>query len=38
VVRVSGLDVQYLGGMGEDVFVPDEARITAAVRRTLETA
>ena len=38
VVRVSGLDVPYPVGMVEDAFVPDEARITAAVRRTLETA
>ena len=38
VVRVSGLDVPYPVGMVEDAFVPDEARITAAVRRSLETA
>jgi len=37
-VRVSGLDVPYPVGMVEDAFVPDEARITAAVLRTLETA
>ena len=28
----------YPVGVGEDVFGPDEARITAAVRRTRETA
>ncbi len=38
VVRVSGFDVPYPVGMLEDTFVPDEARIAAAVRRTLETA
>ncbi|HCV35541.1 MAG TPA: alpha-ketoacid dehydrogenase subunit beta [Acidimicrobiaceae bacterium] len=36
VVRVSGYDVPYPVGMLEDVYVPDEARITTAVRRTLE--
>ena len=38
VVRVSGYDVPYPVGMLEDAYVPDEARITAAIRRSLETA
>ena len=38
VIRVSVFDVPYPVGMLEDTFVPDEARIAAAVRRTLETA
>jgi len=38
VARVSGFDVPYPVGMLEDTFVPDEARIASAVRRTLETA
>ncbi len=35
VARVSGYDVPYPVGMVEDRYVPDEARIIAAVRRTL---
>ena len=38
VVRVSGYDVPYPVGMLEDAYVPDEARITSAIRRSLETA
>ena len=38
VVRGSGFDVPYPVGMLEDAYVPDEARITAAIRRSLETA
>jgi pyruvate/2-oxoglutarate/acetoin dehydrogenase E1 component len=34
---VSGYDVPYPVGMLEDLYVPDEARIIAAVRRTLES-
>ncbi len=37
VTRVSGYDVPYPVGMLEDLYVPDEARIIAAVRRTLES-
>jgi len=38
VVRVSGYDVPYPVGQLEDAYVPDEARIAAAVRRVLEVA
>jgi len=38
VARVSGYDVPYPVGMLEDHYVPDEARIIAAVRHTLELA
>jgi len=38
VTRVSGFDVPYPVGMLEGAYVPDEARITTAVRRTLEMA
>ena len=37
VVRISGFDVPYPVGMLEDAYVPDEQRITAAVRQTLES-
>jgi len=37
-VRVSGYDAPYPVGQLEDTYVPDEARITAAVRRVLEVA
>ncbi|MDP6281559.1 MAG: alpha-ketoacid dehydrogenase subunit beta [Acidimicrobiales bacterium] len=37
VARVSGYDVPYPVGMLEDLYVPDESRIIAAVRRTLES-
>ena len=36
VARVSGSDVPYPVGLLEDLYVPDVARIVAAVRRTLE--
>jgi pyruvate dehydrogenase E1 component beta subunit len=36
VVRVSGYDAPYPVGLLEDLYVPDVARIVAAVRRTLE--
>jgi pyruvate dehydrogenase E1 component beta subunit len=36
VVRVSGYDVPYPVGLLEDLYVPDVARIVAAVRRALE--
>ena len=38
VRRVSGWDVPYPVGMLEDYYVPDAARVAAAVRQTLETA
>lgn len=38
IARVSGFDAPYPVGMLEDGYVPDEARIDAAVRDTLEKA
>ena len=38
VVRVSGYDVPYPVGRLEDLYVPDEARISAAIRRVLDSA
>ncbi|MDE0929029.1 MAG: alpha-ketoacid dehydrogenase subunit beta [Acidimicrobiales bacterium] len=35
VERVTGYDVPYPVGLLEDIYVPDEARITAAVRKVL---
>ena len=36
VARVSGFDVPYSVGMLENLYVPDEARIRAAVLKTME--
>ena len=36
VARVSGFDVPYQVGMLENLYVPDEARIRAAVLKTME--
>ena len=36
VARVSGFDVPYPVGMVEHLYVPDEGRILAAVRNTLD--
>ena len=36
VARVSGYDVPYPVGSLEDGYVPDRARVVAAIRRTLD--
>jgi pyruvate dehydrogenase E1 component beta subunit len=36
VVRVSGYDAPYPTGLLEDLYVPDEERVVAAIRRVLE--